>query len=75
MDHERKYGPMNKRTWTWTLVLFGIAVLLVTACATKPKADYPVTPVSFADVRFTDGFWGKRQEIDRTVTIPHNLKE
>jgi len=66
---------MNKRTWTWALVLFGVAALLVAACATKPKADYPVTPVSFADVRFTDGFWGKRQEIDRTVTIPHNFKE
>ena len=66
---------MNKRTWTWALVLFGVATLLVAACATKPKADYPVTPVSFADVRFTDGFWGKRQEIDRTVTIPHNFKE
>jgi len=75
MDHERKYGSMNKRTWTWALVLFGVAVLLVAACATKPKADYPVTPVSLTDVRFTDGFWGKRQEIDRAVTIPHNFKE
>ena len=66
---------MNKRNWAWTLALSGVVALLVSACATEPKADYPVRPVSFSDVRFADGFWAKRQETNRTVTIPHNFKE
>jgi DUF1680 family protein len=32
--------------------------------------DYPVRPVPFTSVRFTDAFWAPRIETNRTVTIP-----
>ncbi len=33
--------------------------------------DYPVTPVPFTQVHLTDGFWQKRLEVNRSVTIPY----
>jgi uncharacterized protein len=38
--------------------------------AAKTPRDYPVQPVPFSAVRFTDAFWRPRIEINRTVTIP-----
>jgi len=32
--------------------------------------DYPVKPVPFTAVHFTDAFWLPRIEVNRTVTIP-----
>lgn len=32
--------------------------------------DYPIKPVSFTDVKFSDKFWTSRIETNRTVTIP-----
>ena len=34
------------------------------------QEEYPVRPVPFADVRFTDSFWAPRLETNRTVSIP-----
>ncbi|MDH7561664.1 MAG: glycoside hydrolase family 127 protein, partial [bacterium] len=34
------------------------------------RADYPIRPVPFSQVQVKGGFWGKRLEINRTVTIP-----
>jgi DUF1680 family protein len=35
-----------------------------------PPRDYPVKPVPFTAVHFTDAFWAPRIEINRKVTIP-----
>jgi DUF1680 family protein len=37
--------------------------------------DYPITPVPFTAVEFTDGFWSRRIDINRRVTLPHNFHE
>lgn len=39
----------------------------------RPAHDYPITPVPFTAVRFTDGFWSRRIDVNRTVTLPHNF--
>ena len=38
---------------------------------TTQTARRKLTPVSFTDVTFDDSFWAPRQEVNRTVTIPH----
>src|SRR5215510_5220611 len=40
-----------------------------------PAKDYPVKPVPFTAVHFTDSFWAPRLEINRTVTIPFAFKK
>ncbi|WP_433900377.1 beta-L-arabinofuranosidase domain-containing protein [Sphingobacterium puteale] len=37
--------------------------------------DYPIEPVSFVDVRFTDRFWAPRLKINQQVTIPIALQQ
>jgi DUF1680 family protein/alpha-L-arabinofuranosidase len=37
--------------------------------------DYAIQPVSFTDVKLTDGLWTQRIETNRKVTIPHILKK
>ncbi len=39
------------------------------------QADYPIRPVPLADVRLTDGFWRPRIETNRSVTIPHIMRQ
>jgi len=39
------------------------------------RRDYPITPVPFTAVEFTDGFWSRRIDINRKVTLPHNFVE
>jgi DUF1680 family protein len=43
--------------------------------AVVQAADYPIQPVPLAEVELTDGFWRARLETNRTVTIPHILKQ
>jgi len=38
--------------------------------AAEPGRDYPVKPVPFTAVHFTDRFWLPRIEVNRAVTIP-----
>ncbi|MBC7187750.1 MAG: glycoside hydrolase family 127 protein [Calditrichaeota bacterium] len=38
------------------------------------RADYPIRPVPFSQVQVKSGFWGKRLEINRTVTIPRAFR-
>lgn len=38
------------------------------------RADYPIRPVPFSQVEVKGGFWGKRLEINRTVTIPRAFR-
>jgi uncharacterized protein len=46
----------------------------VQAYAAEPR-DYPVTPVPFTAVHFTDGFWTPRLEANRKVTVPYDFKK
>jgi DUF1680 family protein len=39
------------------------------------RGDYPVQPVRFTDVTFSDAFWTPRLETNRTVTIPFALEQ
>lgn len=55
------------------LSLFLIAV--VVSCANKAKKDYPIRPVPFTDVKFTDNFWAPRLETNRVVTVPYDFKK
>jgi DUF1680 family protein len=43
--------------------------------AGETKKDYPIRPVPFTDVRFTDKFWAPRMETNRKVTIPYDFKK
>jgi hypothetical protein len=58
------------------------APLLLLALFLPPAApggnapsDYPITPVPFTAVEFTDGFWSRRIDVNRNVTLPHNFVE
>ncbi len=45
------------------------------ATAPVPAArDYPIRPVPFTQVEFTDAFWAPRLETNRTVSIPYALR-
>src|SRR6266487_477549 len=65
----------GRRQW----LVIGLAVSLCygaapsqrkTAESAKPLRDYPVKPVPFTAVHFSDDFWAPRIEVNRTVTIP-----
>ena len=53
------------------VIFFGLNLGFVEA----KQADYPVTPVSFTDVKFTDSFWQKRLETNRKVTIEYDFQK
>jgi DUF1680 family protein len=36
--------------------------------------DYPIRPVPFTEVRFTDAFWAPRLETNRAVSVPYALR-
>ena len=39
------------------------------------KKDYPIKPISFTNVKFTDEFWQRRMETNRKVTIPYDFQK
>jgi len=43
--------------------------------ATAETGDYPIKPVEFNKVRFTDGFWKPRLDTNLSVTLPANFKK
>lgn len=47
----------------------------VAQTATPRVADYPIQSVPLKNVRINDNFWRPRMEINRTVSIPHILKQ
>lgn len=57
---------MNQVIWMAT-----IGLSMGTAASDDRHAK--LEPVKFSDVTIRDGFWAKRQEINRKVSIPHNL--
>jgi len=59
------------------LVLALLAQVTVIPRANPPTSakDYPIRAVPLTSVRITDGFWGPKREINRTVTIPHIMQQ
>ena len=66
---------MNQRARGISLFVLGIFILGSLSCAPKPKSDYAVTAVPLTAVKFSDGFWAKRQQTDIAVTIRHEIME
>jgi DUF1680 family protein len=63
-----------------------VAGILFFACQTDSQTgktiretsltkDYPIRPVAFTQVNFTDDFWAPRLETNRKVTIPYNFEK
>ncbi len=55
-----------------------IVVLAATVAPARPQptpSDYPIKAVPLADVHVTNGFWQRRLETNRAVTIPHIMRE
>lgn len=59
----------------YTLTLVICATLLLQTPRTTPTADYPIQSVALKSVRVTDNFWRPRMDVNRTVSIPHILKQ
>src|SRR5262245_32557793 len=59
------------------LVLALLAQVTVIPRANPPTSakDYTIRAVPLTSVRITDGFWGPKREINRTVTIPHIMQQ
>ena len=57
------------------LVLAAVAQVTVIPRAASPAKDYPIRAVPLTSVRITDGFWAPKREINRTVTIPHIMRQ
>jgi DUF1680 family protein len=55
-------------------ILAAIAATTLVAMAPAPQ-DYPIHAVPSSAVTIDDQFWAPKLEINRTVTIPHILKE
>ena len=55
------------------------AAVSVSSCAEwsgqRRTGDYPIKPVEFNKVRFTDGFWKPRLDTNLSVTLPANFKK
>jgi DUF1680 family protein len=58
-------------------VVFVLTVGSVATTAQGPPApaDYAIRPVPLAQVKVTGGFWQTKLETNRTVTIPHILRQ
>ena len=52
--------------------LFSVILICLSSCTgNEPvKNDYPIRPVSFTNVKLTDGFWAPRIRLNHEVTIP-----
>ena len=57
------------------LVLAAVAQVTVIPRQVPPAKDYPIRAVPLTSVRITDGFWASKREINRTVTIPHIMRQ
>ena len=51
------------KKWALCCLLYGSTLY-------AQQRDYPISPVSFTQVRLDDSFWSPRIELNRTVTIP-----
>ena len=61
-------------------ILTMIISIILTGCQSQRveielKKDYAIDTVPLKSVKVENGFWGKRLEINREVTIPHVFKQ
>jgi DUF1680 family protein len=49
--------------------------LLLVATQTPRPSEYPIRAVPMTAVQITDAFWRPRMEVNRTVSIPHVLRQ
>ncbi len=59
----------DMKKWAFSCLLYSGTLCLQTGLRAQQK-DYPISPVTFTQVRLTDSFWSPRIERNRTVTIP-----
>jgi DUF1680 family protein len=52
-----------------------ICAILTAVAAPSLAQDYPIAAVPLTSVRLTDRFWAPRGETNRTVTIPHIMRQ
>jgi len=52
-----------------------VAVALAQGPARPPSREYPIRAVPFDQVTFDDAFWSPKIERNRTVSLPHILRE
>jgi len=70
---------MRTRTHlTFTVAILFLFVLAFSGCRAKSPSpavlDYPIRPVPFTQVKFTDSFWAPRLETNRAVSVPYALR-
>ena len=61
---------MHGRGWIVVAAALGIVEAAAAAAPAQAPRYYPVKPVPFTAVHFTDAFWLPRIETNRTVSIP-----
>jgi DUF1680 family protein len=70
---------MRTRTYrSLAAALISLFALALSGCRARNAApaalDYPIRPVPFTQVKFTDSFWAPRLETNRTVSVPYALR-
>jgi len=55
------------------LIFFTILIFSFSRIFAQDMDDYPITPVSFTNVKINDSFWQPRLETNRKVTIPYDF--
>jgi len=66
---------VSPRTVVALSLLVCAALVSGQAPATKAARDYPIRAVPFYDVSVDDSFWAPRLERNRSVSIPHIMRE
>ena len=64
--------PSPSRNGSGRLRCFAVAARAgaLSASSAAAGSDYPIQPVPFTAVNFTEGLWHDRQEINNRVTLP-----
>jgi len=55
--------------------LMGVFLLMAAMSSAAPASDYPIQPVPFTQVQFSDDFWAPRLETNCAVTLPYNFRK
>ena len=60
------------------ILLFLLIAIIMGSCTNNNKdikKEYPINPVPFTNVRFTDNFWLPRLDTNRKVSIPYDFQK
>src|SRR3954466_3496804 len=69
-------GPAFASTYVAGLAFVATMSLPAAGMGFQQKpADYPITPVPLTAVSVNDAFWAPKTAINRTVSIPHIIKQ